>query len=75
MSGLPFYATLACTSSLLWSGVDNRILWSFGCLLIFLVLELLRNVPLQETSNAPDFSYEVCMHAPSPVRQTNKVSL
>ena len=75
MSHLPFYAPLACTSSLLWSGVENRFLWSFGCLLIFLVLELLRNVPLQETLNAPDFSYKVCMHAPSPMKQTNKVSL
>jgi hypothetical protein len=73
MSHLPFYAPLACTSSLLWSGVENRLLRSFGCLLI--VLELLRNVPLQETLNAPDLSYKVCMHALSPVKQTNKVLL
>lgn len=75
MPRLPFYAPLACTSRLLWSGVENHLLRSFGCLLIFLVLELLRNVPLQETLNAPYFSYKVCMHAPSPVKQTNKVSL
>ena len=74
MSHLPFCAPLACTSSLLWSGVENRLLWSFGCLLI-LVLELLRNVPLQETLNAPDVNYKVCTHTLSPVKQTNKVSL
>jgi hypothetical protein len=71
------FTPLACISSLLWSGIENRLLRSFGCLLI-LVLEVLLafwKVPLQETLNAPNFSYEVCMHAPSPVRQTNKVSL
>lgn len=58
MSHLPFYAPLACTSSLLWLGIENCLLQSFGCLLIFLDLKLLQNIPLQETLNAPDFSYK-----------------
>jgi hypothetical protein len=72
-------SAFSCASRLhqqpLMSGVENRLLWSFGCLFIFLVLELLRNVPLQETLSAPDFSYKVCMHALSPVKQTNRISL